>query len=64
MSYDGLFELGLRLDKIIAKYDEDAYFEPEEPGITTAYIYNITPKKTNKRIFLISLYVFNSIFIS
>lgn len=49
LSYDGLFELGLRLDKIIAKYDEDAYFEPEEPGITTAYIYNITPEKTNKR---------------
>ena len=49
LSYDGLFELGLRLDKIIAKYDEDAYFEPEEPGITTAYIYNITPEKPNKR---------------
>ena len=49
LSYDGLFELGLRLDKIVANYDEDAYFEPEEPGITTAYIYNITPKKTNKR---------------
>lgn len=48
LSYDGLFELGLRLDKIVAKYDEDAYFEPEEPGITTAYIYNITPEKTNK----------------
>ncbi len=49
LSYDGLFELGLRLDKIVANYDEDAYFEPEEPGITTAYIYNITPKKTNNR---------------
>lgn len=49
LSYDGLFELGLRLDKIVANYDEDAYFEPEEPGITTAYIYNITPKKINKR---------------
>ena len=49
LSYDGLFELGLRLDKIVAKYDEDAYFEPEEPGITTAYIYNITPKKINKQ---------------
>ena len=49
LSYDGLFELGLRLDKIVAKYDEDAYFEPEEPGITTAYIYNITPEKINKR---------------
>lgn len=49
LSYDGLFELGLRLNKIVANYDEDAYFEPEEPGITTAYIYNITPKKINKR---------------
>ena len=49
LSYDGLFELGLRLDKIVANYDEDAYFEPEEPGITTAYIYNITPEKINKR---------------
>ena len=48
LSYDGLFELGLRLDKIVANYDEDAYFEPEEPGITTAYIYNITPKKINE----------------
>lgn len=49
LSYDGLFELGLRLDKIVANYDEEAYFEPEEPGITTAYIHNITPKKINKR---------------
>lgn len=49
LSYDGLFELGLRLDKIVANYDEEAYFEPEEPGITTAYIHNITPEKTNKR---------------
>ena len=49
LSYDGLFELGLRLDKIVANYDEDAYFEPEEPGITNAYIHNITPKKINKR---------------
>ena len=49
ISYDGLFELGLRLDKIIANYDEEAYFEPEEPGITTAYIHNITPEKINKR---------------
>lgn len=49
LSYDGLFELGLRLDKIIANYDEEAYFEPVEPGITNAYIHNITPEKTNKR---------------
>lgn len=49
LSYDGLFELGLRLNKIVAKYDKNAYFEPEEPGITTAYIHNITPEKINKR---------------
>lgn len=49
LSYDGLFELGLRLDKIVANYDEEAYFEPVEPGITNAYIHNITPKKINKR---------------
>ena len=49
LSYDGLFELGLRLNKIVANYDKTAYFEPEEPGITIAYIHNITPEKTNKR---------------
>lgn len=49
LSYDGLFELGLRLNKIVAKYDKNAYFEPVEPGITNAYIHNITPKKINKR---------------
>ena len=48
LSYDGLFELGLRLDKIIADYDEDAYFEPVEPGITNAYIHNITSEKINE----------------
>lgn len=49
LSYDGLFELGLRLNKIVADYDEEAYFEPVEPGITNAYIHNITPEKINKR---------------
>lgn len=49
LSYDGLFELGLRLNKIVANYDKTAYFEPVEPGITNAYIHNITPEKTNKR---------------
>lgn len=48
LSYDGLFELGLRLNKIVADYDEEAYFEPVEPGITNAYIHNITPKKINE----------------
>lgn len=48
LSYDGLFELGLRLNKIITDYDEDAYFEPVEPGITSAYIHNITPEKMNE----------------
>lgn len=49
LSYDGLFELGLRLNKIVANYDKEAYFEPVEPGITNAYIHNISPEKTNKR---------------
>lgn len=48
LSYDGLFELGLKLNKIVADYDEDAYFEPVEPGITNAYIHNITPEKINE----------------
>nr|DAE27137.1 MAG TPA: hypothetical protein [virus sp. ctnRj46] len=48
LSYDGLFELGLKLNKIIADYDEDAYFEPVEPGITNAYIHNITSEKINE----------------
>lgn len=48
LSYDGLFELGLKLNKVIADYDEDAYFEPVEPGITSAYIHNITPEKINE----------------
>lgn len=48
LSYDGLFELGLKLNKVIADYDEDAYFEPVEPGITSAYIHNITPEKMNE----------------
>lgn len=48
LSYDELFELGLKLNKIIADYDEDAYFEPVEPGITNAYIHNITPEKINE----------------
>lgn len=48
LSYDGLYELGLKLDKIITDYDEDAYFEPVEPGITNAYIHNITPEKINE----------------
>ena len=40
LSYDGLFELGLRLDKIVAKYDEDAYFEPEESFLLETAQYN------------------------
>lgn len=48
LSYDGLYELGLKLNKIIANYDEDAYFEPVEPGITNAYIHNIIPEKINE----------------
>lgn len=39
LSYDGIVSLSMALDKIIEKYDKDAYFDMEEPGIITAYIW-------------------------
>lgn len=41
VSYEGLELLCEALDPIVAKYDTDAYFEPEVPGIISAYLYNI-----------------------
>lgn len=38
LSYDGLVDLGDKLDKVIELYDSYAYFEPVQPGITEAYI--------------------------
>lgn len=40
LSYDGLIQLSEILDSIIAKYDEDAYFEPVTAGILEAYIFD------------------------
>lgn len=40
LSYDGMFNMCDVLDNIISKYDEDAYFDMEEPGIADAYIFD------------------------
>lgn len=40
VSYDGMMELALACDPIVAKYDEDAYFDMDSPGIAVAYIRN------------------------
>lgn len=41
ISYDGMMELSMKLDPIVQKYDDDAYFDMEAPGIMTAYIRNL-----------------------
>lgn len=38
LSYDGMWELAEVLNPIVAKYDKEAYFDMEEPGIMTAYL--------------------------
>ena len=38
VDYEELEMISEGLNKVIEKYDEDAYFEPEVPGITVAYI--------------------------
>lgn len=38
VDFDGLTELGEACNPIIEKYDKEAYFEPEQPGITNAYL--------------------------
>lgn len=38
LGYDNLMDLSEVLDKVISKYDKDAYFEPEQPGILCAFI--------------------------
>lgn len=37
-SYDGMTAIAEKLDKIIAAYDEDAYFEQVCPGIMEAFL--------------------------
>lgn len=46
LDYDDLVEMCDRLDSVIAKYDQDSYFEPEAPGIANAYLK--LPQKTKK----------------
>ena len=38
LSYDSMFELSEQLDKVITKYDKNAYFDIDEPGIMSAFI--------------------------
>lgn len=42
LSYEGLEELIESIDPIVQEYDNNAYFEPVEPGIAEAYIYNLS----------------------
>lgn len=42
LSYDGLTKLTHELDPIVQSFDKDAYFEPVEPGIAEAYIWNVS----------------------
>lgn len=38
VSFDGLMELCDKCNPVVERYYKDAYFDPEEPGIATAYI--------------------------
>lgn len=38
LSYDGMWGLKEKLDPIVQKYDEDSYFDMDDPGIMSAYI--------------------------
>lgn len=38
VNYEELEEIGDSLNKVIQRYDKDAYFEPVDPGITRAYV--------------------------
>lgn len=42
LSYEGLEELIESIDPIVQEYDNNAYFEPVEPGIAEAYIWNLS----------------------
>lgn len=48
LEYDSLFNLCQTLDKVIAKHDKDAYFEPECPGRIVAYLFGEKVKKVHK----------------
>lgn len=48
LEYDSLFNLCQTLDEVIAKHDEDAYFEPECPGRIVAYLFGEKAKNAHK----------------
>ena len=48
LGYDSLFKLCQTLDKVIAKHDKDAYFEPECPGRIVAYLFGEKAKNAHK----------------
>ena len=51
LDYDSMLELSSQLDNIISKYDKDAYFDMDYPGIINAYIDKDVPViETLKRI--------------
>lgn len=39
LSYDGMCGLKEKLDPIVQEYDKDSYFDMDEPGIMSAYLY-------------------------
>lgn len=38
LSYDGLYDLGEACNPIVQKYDKEAYFDMDQPGIMSAYL--------------------------
>ena len=38
LSYDGLYDLGEACNPIVQKYDKEAYFDMDQPGIMRAYL--------------------------
>lgn len=52
LSYDGLYDLGEACNPIVQKYDKEAYFDMDQPGIMSAYldldgVYGSTTNKIN-----------------
>lgn len=48
LSYSSLEDLCTALNPIVAKYDEDAYFEPECPGRAVAYLFGLNANDLKK----------------
>ena len=62
LGYKNLMELADILDKIIIKYDEDAYFEAEAPGRLAAYC-NISDLRIINKIDTNDIYIEDDIYI-